>query len=137
VAGDFRREQCRLQVRRMGRQDRLLNELSTRLSVRVPRRCRSSCSRLDRNSTVWSPTGDAAVYVSLVRTRDLYEVDLGRTTFIPGFRVFMLHRNTFGASPTRRYPGHGPLRGRLIVSAWFQSLKIMSTMVVLLNVAGC
>src|SRR2546421_11922544 len=35
-----------------------------------------------------------------IHRRDLtYGVDLGRTTFIPGFRVFLLQRMAFGLSP--------------------------------------
>ena len=42
------------------------------------------------------------MYATLVATQNPYEVDLGRTTFIPGFCVFMVQRQPFGVS--RRLP---------------------------------
>jgi hypothetical protein len=41
------------------------------------------------------------------QAQNLYEVDLGRTAFIPGFRVLLLYGNRFGVSSTtthHRYP---------------------------------
>lgn len=112
-----------------------LNGLSARLSLRVPRRRRSPSSKFDRNSTVWSRTGNVAVYVTLIRTRNLDEVDLGRTTFIPGFRVVALQHNTFGAPPTiatqrhRRLPGkaHYAAAGSHGMSCDRYSPKLAST----------
>jgi hypothetical protein len=56
--------------------------------VPLPRLARSPLSRVDRNSTVSWRTDRVAVYVTFIATRNLYEVDLGRTTFIPRFCVF-------------------------------------------------
>jgi hypothetical protein len=44
--------------------------------VRVPRRWRSACSRLDRNGTVSSCADSTATYVALTATQNPYEVDL-------------------------------------------------------------
>jgi hypothetical protein len=76
-----------------------LRQLSARLPVRVPRRRRSSCSRLDKNSTAWSRTGSVAVYVTLIERRTPVKLMFGRTTFIPGYCVFVLYRSKFGVSP--------------------------------------
>jgi hypothetical protein len=43
-----------------------LKQPSARVPVRVPRRCRSACSKLARYSTVSSRTGKVAVYVKLM-----------------------------------------------------------------------
>ena len=45
---------------------------SARRLPRVPRRWRSACSRLDRNSTVSSRAQSTAVYATLVATQDPY-----------------------------------------------------------------
>jgi hypothetical protein len=43
-----------------------LKQLNARVPVRVPRRSRSACSRLETNSTVSSRTVNVAVYVTLI-----------------------------------------------------------------------
>src|SRR5205085_9039548 len=54
-----------------------------RLPLRVPRRTRSACSKLDTYSTVWSRTGKDAVYDTLIRRGTSTKLIFGRTTFIP------------------------------------------------------
>jgi hypothetical protein len=56
-------------------------------------------------NTVLGHAQDRGVY-DTHRAQNLYEVDLGRTTFIPRFCAFLLHDNKFGVSPItarRRY----------------------------------
>jgi hypothetical protein len=56
----------------------------------------SSRSRVDRNSIVWSRTGSAAVYVTLIGRGNLY--DLWKNHFISGVPCFSLYRSRFGLS---------------------------------------
>src|SRR5213596_1380059 len=53
-----------------------LKQPSARVPARVPRRWRSACNRPETNSTVSSRTLNVAVYVTLILTRNPYEVDL-------------------------------------------------------------
>src|SRR6266480_7693897 len=77
-----------------------LKQPNARVPVRVPRRCRSACSKLETNSTVCSRTDSVAVYVTLILDAEPHmKLICGRTTFIPGFCVFSLYRNDSGASP--------------------------------------
>src|SRR6266536_4553228 len=86
-----------------------LKQLNARVPVRVPRRWRSACSRLETNSTVSSRTVNVAVYVTLIRRRTPMKLDCERTTFIPGFCVFPLHHNRFRVSqPPRLMPTYRP-----------------------------
>jgi hypothetical protein len=78
-----------------------------RVWSRVPRRARSAASSPARNSTVWSRTGRVAVYVTLILGAELHmKLICGRTTFIPGFCVFLLHRNGSGVAPPGRHVGY-------------------------------
>ena len=43
-----------------------LKQPSARVPLRVPRRCRSRCNRVETNSTVSSRTLSVAVYVTLI-----------------------------------------------------------------------
>src|SRR5436190_14102711 len=86
-----------------------LKQLNARVPVRVPRRWRSACSRLETNSTVSSRTLNVAVYVTLIRRRTPMKLDCERTTFIPGFCVFPLHPNRFRVSqPPWSMPTYRP-----------------------------
>jgi hypothetical protein len=97
-----------------------LKQLSDRVSARVPRRSRSVWSRAETDSTVSSRTLSVAVYVALMWARNSCEVDLWKDhfiqgsrktlmklicdgiTFMLGFCVFSLYRNSFGVSPNQR-----------------------------------
>jgi hypothetical protein len=82
-----------------------LKQPSARMLVRVPRRSRSACSRLDRYDTVSSRTVKAALFVTLMSAQNSYKVDRDKTIFIPGFCVFLLALQRF-----RRVAAHLPRR---------------------------
>jgi hypothetical protein len=64
--------------------------------------------RSARKSTVSSRTGNVAMDVTLIADAEIpMKLICGRATFMPGFRVFLLHSNGFGVVSATHNAGYG------------------------------